>query len=82
MTVSEKTPGEVIGSCVVKDEEVIHQYAQEGGLAVLYGNLAPGGAIVKRCFSEITGYLCPEIDIFCVIKFANSSFKCYIIFAA
>lgn len=49
MTVSGKTLGEVIGSCVVKDEEVIHQYAQEGGLAVLYGNLAPGGAIVKRC---------------------------------
>ena len=49
MTVSGKTLGEVIADAEVKDPEVIHQYSAEGGLAVLYGNLAPDGAIVKRC---------------------------------
>ena len=49
MTVCGKTLGEVIADAEVKDPEVIHQYSAEGGLAVLYGNLAPDGAIVKRC---------------------------------
>ena len=49
MTVSRKTLGEVISRADVKDEEVIHRYSPEGGLAVLYGNLAPDGGIVKRC---------------------------------
>ena len=49
MTVCGKTLGEVIDDAEVKDPEVIHQYSAEGGLAVLYGNLAPDGAIVKRC---------------------------------
>ena len=49
LTVSGKTLGEVIANAEVKDEEVIHQYTPEGGLAVLYGNLAPDGGIVKRC---------------------------------
>ena len=49
MTVCGKTLGEVIDDAEVKDPEVIHQYSAEGGLAVLYGNLALDGAIVKRC---------------------------------
>ncbi len=49
MTVCCKTVGEVIAGAEVKDPEVIRQYSAEGGLAVLYGNLAPDGAIVKRC---------------------------------
>ena len=49
MTVCGKKLGEVIDDAEVKDPEVIHQYSAEGGLAVLYGNLAPDGAIVKRC---------------------------------
>ena len=49
MTVCGKTLGEVVADAEVKDPEVIHQYSAEGGLAVLYGNLAPDGAIVKRC---------------------------------
>jgi len=49
MTVCGKTLGEVVAGAEVKDPEVIHQYSAEGGLAVLYGNLAPDGAIVKRC---------------------------------
>ena len=49
MTVSGKTLGEVIANAEVKDETVIRKYSDEGGLAVLYGNLAPDGAVVKRC---------------------------------
>ena len=49
VTVSGKTLGEVIADAEVRDDEVIHQYSAEGGLAVLYGNLAPDGGIVKRC---------------------------------
>ena len=48
-TVSGKTLGEVIAHAEVKDREVIQRYTDEGGLAVLYGNLAPDGGIVKRC---------------------------------
>ena len=49
LTVSGKTLGEVIAHAEVKDREVIQRYTDEGGLAVLYGNLAPDGGIVKRC---------------------------------
>ena len=49
MTVCGTTLGEVIADAKVKDPGVIHQYSAEGGLAVLYGNLAPDGAVVKRC---------------------------------
>lgn len=41
-----------IVSAVIIDEDVIrdreHAYSQTGGLAVLYGNLAPDGAVVKK----------------------------------
>lgn len=51
ITVSGTTLGESIKGCDIKDEEVIHRcenaYSQQGGLAVLFGNLAPDGAIVK-----------------------------------
>ncbi len=49
LTVSGTTLGEVIAHAEVKDREVIQRYTDEGGLAVLYGNLAPDGGIVKRC---------------------------------
>ena len=48
-TVSGTTLGELIAHAEVKDREVIQRYTDEGGLAVLYGNLAPDGGIVKRC---------------------------------
>lgn len=47
--VAGKTLGDVVADAAVKDREVIQQYSAEGGLAVLYGNLAPDGGIVKRC---------------------------------
>jgi dihydroxy-acid dehydratase len=47
-TVTGLTIGENIRDAEVKDIEVIRHYTDTGGLAVLFGNLAPGGAIVKR----------------------------------
>ncbi len=51
-TVSGKKVGEVIKGCKIKDEEVIHPlsqaYSSSGGLAILFGNLAPEGAVVKK----------------------------------
>ena len=49
LTVSGNTLGNVVANAEVKDREVIQHYTDEGGLAVLYGNLAPDGGIVKRC---------------------------------
>jgi len=52
MTVTGKTVGENIAGCVNKDPEVIrpveNPYTKTGGLAVLKGNLAPDGSVVKR----------------------------------
>ena len=51
MTVTGKTIGENIAGARVIDREVIHTranaYSQTGGLAILYGNIAPEGAAVK-----------------------------------
>ena len=52
MTVTGKTIGENIKDAVNKDPEVIrpldNPYTKTGGLAVLKGNLAPDGSVVKR----------------------------------
>ena len=52
MTVTGKTVGENIAGCENKNPEVIrpidNPYSQTGGLAVLKGNLAPDGSVVKR----------------------------------
>ena len=52
MTVTGKTVGENIEGCVNKDPDVIrpieNPYSETGGLAVLKGNLAPDGSVVKR----------------------------------
>ena len=52
MTVTGKTVGENIKNAVNKDPEVIrpvdNPYSKTGGLAVLKGNLAPDGSVVKR----------------------------------
>jgi len=52
MTVTGKTVGENIKNCVNLNPEVIrpidNPYSQTGGLAVLKGNLAPDGGVVKR----------------------------------
>ncbi|MEJ8772953.1 dihydroxy-acid dehydratase [Blautia sp. HCN-1074] len=52
MTVTGKTVGENIKDCANLNPEVIrpidNPYSQTGGLAVLKGNLAPDGGVVKR----------------------------------
>ncbi|MBQ8946977.1 MAG: dihydroxy-acid dehydratase [Lachnospiraceae bacterium] len=52
MTVTGRTVGENIRDAVNKDPEVIrpldNPYSKTGGLAVLKGNLAPDGSVVKR----------------------------------
>lgn len=52
MTVSGKTVGENIKGCEIKDHKVIRPiddpYSKTGGLAVLFGSLAPNGSVVKR----------------------------------
>lgn len=52
MTVTGKTIGENIKGCVNRNPEVIrptyNPYSKTGGLAVLKGNLAPDGGVVKR----------------------------------
>jgi dihydroxy-acid dehydratase len=47
-TVSGKTIGDNIQDAHVANTEVIQKYSLTGGLAVLFGNLAPDGAVVKR----------------------------------
>jgi len=50
-TVTQKTIGENIRNAEIFDEEVIRKlenpYSEKGGLAILFGNLAPEGAVVK-----------------------------------
>ncbi|MCI6960141.1 MAG: dihydroxy-acid dehydratase [Oscillospiraceae bacterium] len=52
MTVSGRTIGECIAECPNLDHEVIrpieNPYSETGGIAVLRGNLAPEGSVVKR----------------------------------
>lgn len=52
LTVAGKTIGELLRSAVVRDEKVImtreRPFHPEGGTVVLFGNLAPEGAVVKQ----------------------------------
>jgi dihydroxy-acid dehydratase len=51
MTVSGKSLGESIQGAEIKDDDVIRRtenaHSKRGGLAILFGNLAPKGAVVK-----------------------------------
>jgi len=51
LTVTGKTLGENIADAKIKDVDVIHRidnpYSKTGGLAILKGNLAPNGGVVK-----------------------------------
>jgi dihydroxy-acid dehydratase len=50
-TVTGKTLGENVADAAIQDEYIIHRlespFSADGGLAVLFGNLAPRGAVVK-----------------------------------
>ncbi|MBE3590710.1 MAG: dihydroxy-acid dehydratase [Firmicutes bacterium] len=56
VTVTGRTLGENIRGARIRDEEVIRPleraYRPDGGLAVLYGNLAPQGAVLKTAGVE------------------------------
>jgi dihydroxy-acid dehydratase len=51
-TVSGRTVAEIIAHAAVNDSDVIRNeetaYSSKGGLAILFGNIAPEGAVVKR----------------------------------
>ncbi len=51
ITVSGKTLRENVAGCEILNKDVIHPldnpHTEKGGLAVLFGNLAPGGSIIK-----------------------------------
>ena len=51
MTVTGQPFGNYIADAPIKDPDVIHPYEQahsaRGGLAILFGNLAPNGAVIK-----------------------------------
>lgn len=51
LTVSGLTIGEIANAAEVKDTDVIrpleNPYSEQGGLAILFGNLAPDGCVVK-----------------------------------
>lgn len=63
MTVTTKTVGENIAGCVNLNENVIrpieNPYSETGGIAVLRGNLAPEGSVVKRS-AVLPEMLCHE----------------------
>lgn len=52
LTVTGQTLGQNLQSAVVRDEEIVRPFErpihQQGGIAILYGNLAPDGAVVKQ----------------------------------
>jgi dihydroxy-acid dehydratase len=48
LTVTGKTVGDNLAKAQVKDSTVIKRYSETGGLAMLFGNLAVDGAVVKR----------------------------------
>ncbi len=62
LTVSGKTLRENVTGCEIQDKDVIHPldnpHSERGGLAVLFGNLAPQGSIVKvgAVDPEVGGY--------------------------
>lgn len=61
-TVTLKTLGENIADAEILDTEVIHTldnaYSETGGISILYGNLAPDGAVIK------TGAVDPSVKVF------------------
>ena len=63
LTVTGKTVGENIKNVRILDDDVIRStdnpYHDQGGLAVLFGNLAPGGCVVKQS-AVLDEMLCHE----------------------
>ena len=47
VTVNRKSIGDNVATTFSRDDKVIRQLSAEGGIAILYGNLAPDGAVIK-----------------------------------
>lgn len=62
LTITEKTMGELVSDYEITNEQVIrtkdNPYSPVGGLSILYGNIAPEGAVIK------VGAVDPTIKVF------------------
>ncbi|KPV45743.1 dihydroxy-acid dehydratase [Alicyclobacillus ferrooxydans] len=62
ITISQRPIGEVVAEAEIVNEQVIHPrhnpYSSVGGLSILYGNIAPDGAVIK------VGAVDPGIETF------------------
>jgi dihydroxy-acid dehydratase len=60
ITATGKTLGENIAQAEIQDPAVIHSiqnpHSEQGGLRVLFGNVAPDGAIIKSGATEVTRF--------------------------
>ncbi|BBI34808.1 dihydroxy-acid dehydratase [Cohnella abietis] len=86
ITVTGKTLRENVEGCEIQNTEVIHTidnpHTERGGLAVLFGNLAPQGAIVKvgAVDKSVGGYhkgpaICFDSQDDCLAGIANGKIK-------
>lgn len=86
ITVTGKTLRENVAGCEIKDHDVIHPlenpHTERGGLAVLFGNLAPHGAIIKTgaVDKSVGGYhkgpaICFDSQDACLEGIANGKIK-------
>ena len=86
LTVTAKTLRENVEGCDILNTEVIHTldnpHSERGGLAVLFGNIAPGGAIVKvgAVDKSVGGYhkgpaICFDSQEDCLAGIANGKIK-------
>ncbi|MEF2248300.1 MULTISPECIES: dihydroxy-acid dehydratase [unclassified Paenibacillus] len=86
ITVTGKTLRENAAGCEIQDTDVIHTinnpHTERGGLAVLFGNLAPNGAIIKTgaVDKSVGGYhkgpaICFDSQDDCLAGIANGKIK-------
>src|SRR5690606_12624960 len=86
LSVSGKTIRENVEGCEIKDTDVIHTidnpHTERGGLAILFGNIAPNGAVIKTgaVDKSVGGYhkgpaVCFDSQDDCLAGIANGKIK-------